>query len=311
MGWYYDSHSWDDGYNEPSYTKPAKPVDRKQLNREDKDAFDEVANIPHRLKRQFRLWDVFKGHDLSNLRWDVIGLTEDLGPGKSRRRSKPPPPDDPRTQLPDIFKFQGWNRYGSPDFQIYEVHPTCYPRELVERLRVLHGEGVGGRREEGVVYVVTREEGDSTSDSGCESDSDAEDEDETTAGGTNGGEVLKTSRVQPIEDIEDELRSIECVGTYETLEMANDAAMSLFEKEFRENLIFQQSSYEDDYGTPDFNLGLHRILPEGLEDKLPYDGEIGATWRLTQSGCLKLTGYEDGEVSMFAVTRKEVGDEFC
>lgn len=187
--------SSDDSDDPVSHIPDADPEDGK---------FDNEAGIPARLKRLFETWDALKNHDLSALRWDWVGIDQDYGPGKRERRSKPPPPEDPRTQLPDIFGFRGFGMYDCPDFYIRKNHPPCYPLDLVGRLKALHASGVGGRREDGVVYVVKLENRESvpeSDDEEDESDDDESDDEQDESDDGNSDDVF-----------------IEDVGTYETLE---------------------------------------------------------------------------------------------
>lgn len=259
---YYDNFGEID-FDDPRYPQsPVFPHDHRETGQEGKDdgKFDEEAGIPCRLKRLFRVYDVLKGHDMSALRWDCVGTYED-DPGSGPRRM-PPPPDDPRTQLPEIFGFRGFNRYKSPAFYIRDDHPPCYPQELVGRLKALHESGKGGQRVESVSYAVSEWYEDMYGDPSSDEDDSGEDE-----------ELCRS------------------IGVFDTLELANDAVMTALEKEFSRHLIFQESI--DDEGTPDFNCGLHQIVPEGQESKLLYDGEAGVTWHLDEFGRLRLTGHGD------------------
>lgn len=299
---YYNNFG-DFSHLDDEFAEPEFPYDHRESGQEDNDdgKFDEVHGIPFRLKRLFKVYDVLKDHNLSALRWDVVGLhVHGNGPG-IQGRSMPPPPEDPRTQLPEIFGFRGWNLYKCPDFYIRDDHLPCYPQELVGRLKALHESGAGGRKVVGVLYLLMKdydEEGSSEqSDNGSENDS--EESSETRPEDVDGSESKSSSHFHNEDEMD---RPARCIGNYETLELANDAAMTHLEQDFRDSLMFQESS--DDQGTPDFNCGLHLIVPQGQEKRLPYDGEEGVTWALDGFGCLKFTGYGDVNKT-FTVIRQE------
>ena len=126
-----------------------------ELASEDSDDEGDESVLPKRLRRLFKTEDIQKryGKDWVDLPWALLDMEwgDEWGTGDL---VSPPPPDDPRTHLPKIFKFHGWDCYKLPNFTIRSDHPPQYPSELVSRLRQLHDSGVALRKQEGVEYVV-------------------------------------------------------------------------------------------------------------------------------------------------------------
>lgn len=210
---------------------------------------------------------------------------------------------------------------------INENHDPCYDQALVTRLRTLHDSGSGWRKRRGVKYVLIEDrctteysdcfgfelvdeselmggydcDGDSKKDPAEETDTEnasakvaekAPDKDEVTS--------HDPAILREVDGQFGSWKEIRRIDMYDTVELANDAAMTMFESEYRENLVFQQSS--DEESTPDFHLGLHKILQEGNEEDLYLYPEAGATWSVDSFGCLKLTGYGN-QITRFVEVR--------
>ena len=133
----------------------SEPDDESSSEDEDSGNEGDESSLPKRLRRLFKTEDIRKryGQDWAELPWALIDLEWGDEWGTSDLVS-PPPPNDPRTHLPKIFKFHGWDFHKLPNFTVREHHPPQYPSELVSRLRQLHDSGVALQKQDGVEYVV-------------------------------------------------------------------------------------------------------------------------------------------------------------
>ena len=257
----------------------------------DEDDDDEENALPKRLRRLFKTEDIRKryGQDWAKLPSALLRM-EDGDEWGGRDRVRPPPLNDPRTHLPQIFSFHGWDCYGGPDFMLRRNHPPQYPSELVSRLRQLHDSGVALQKQDGVEYVVfcryveddliTRSDSDERSDL-----------DET-------GDNDKTS-----DKDEESENNREVLGIYETLEQANDRAMEEVENNYKHYMQYEQPEPQDE--GPE-GIGLNSFIHwnqwnRGANRKFEDEG---LTWYVDDAGCVSFDEIELGESLVAYVVEK-------
>lgn len=251
----------------------ASDEDENEFDSEDSDEDAEVdESVPlKRLERLIETYDILKkyGCDWKKMKWG------DMSMGESRQQ-KPPPPNDPRTHLPKIFKFAGWDAYNGPDFEYCRSQPPQYPNKLVKRLKQLHESGAGLRKEDGVEYVVTIRGEEDEQD-------DEEDDDEEEGGDASEG---RGSDEELEKDEEDDTPG---PWRYSTLEHANDRAMRELERDSSDHMNY--SSNDKECEDQSFT-GLHSFVEAHRESSLEYSE--GVTWKIDADGCLTLRGLDRG-----------------
>ena len=232
---------------------------------EDSDDESYESSLPKRLRRLFKTEDIRNryGHDWAELPWALISMEwgDEWGTGDM---VSPPPPNDPRTHLPKIFKFHGWDFHKLPDFTVRDPHPPQYPSDLVSRLRELHDSGVALQKQDGVEYVVMCRNWEDVEDETSDEDDD-EDEasnDEESDDDDEGGTVVER---------------------YETLEQANDRVMEEVESEHRAHMQYRESEPDDDCPQ---EVGLYSFVHKDQEDSLEFYPDEGLTWDIDNNGCL-------------------------
>ena len=224
------------------------------------------SGLPERLRRLFETEDIRKryGSNWKDLSWALESMEygDEWGGGDL---VSPPPPNDPRTHLPRIFKFHGWDCHGLPSFTIRSDHPPQYPSELVSRLRQLHDSGVALQTQDGVEYVVVHRYFDGDQDESSDEDEESGSDEELHSKGKSG-----------LDDEDDGV-----FGRYETLEQANDRAMQAVEENHCCYMQYEES--DPDGGPPD--VGLYSFVHKDQESSLQFEDE-GLTWDIDNAGCI-------------------------
>ncbi|MCJ1331646.1 hypothetical protein MMC10_008337 [Thelotrema lepadinum] len=256
----------------------------------DPDDEGDDSTLPDRLRRLFKTEDIMKryGDDWADLPSALISMEygDEWGTGDM---VSPPPPNDPRTHLPRIFKFNGWDCHKLPDFDVRDDQPPQYPIELVSRLRQLHDSGVALQKQDGVEYVVLFRGVDDNGDES--SDGMSTDEDEESSNDENSNSHKKS-------DLDDSHGQV--LGRYETLEQANHQAMEALESDSKEYMQYQER--EIDESLPD--IGLHSFVRKGQEDSLEFDDE-GLTWDIDNEGCVMFSSLMGGESADYVVEKRK------
>ena len=245
------------------------------------------SGMPERLRRLFKTEDIRKryGLDWKDLPWSIedLGFGDTWGTGDL---TSPPPPDDPRTHLPRIFKFNGWDRYKLPDFTIRSSHPPQYPSELVSRLRQLHDSGAALQRQDGLEYVVV------CHDFGSDQDESSDDYEECDS-----DEELHSNGKPALDDKDDEV-----LGRYETLEQANDRAMQEVERDHK-NYMQYEGPEPDGESLPD--VGLYSFVHKDQEGSLQF-GDEGLTWDIDNAGCIMFCALDGGARIEYVVEKRQM-----